>query len=475
MIALYIILALLAALLIFCSVRAVMLKSENESGAEHQQEFTDEEALERFRKILQKKTVWPKSGEIDYKEFDEFLPLLNELYPDFMKDTETEIINKYGILIKWKGTDNILEPVVLMAHYDVVEADESRWSYPPFEAQVHEGNIYARGTVDTKCILAALMEAASYLHKAGYAPKRDIWFSFTNNEETGGDTTPAIVEYFRKNNIKPWLVIDEGGAIVKSPALGVQEEFAMVGVSEKGVADVILTVFGEPGHSSTPRKTDSTVRLIKAIRKIEKNKFRSDISPVLEVMLKSIASKSGFAFRFIFANLWLFKPVVKKILETNGETAAMIRTTVALTELSGANQINIIPPKATAGFSVRIAPGESAEEAVNKIRSVAGENAEVYAEYEFEPSPVSDFTSEAFSFISDMVKRVYPNVNAVPYIMTGGTDSKHFAKICPNVFRFGGFRFTDENRAGMHGNNEFLSVENYYSGIDFYIELLRNL
>lgn len=475
MIVVYIILAVVLIVLGICAVRAVKLKSEKTEKAEIPQKFTDKEAVERFQRILQKKTVWPQSGEIDYKEFESFLPLLKELYPDFFNVAEAELVNDYGILIKWKGTQSELEPVVLMSHYDVVEADESQWKYPPFEAQIHDGDIIARGTVDTKCILAALLEAATALHKSGFTPKRDIWFSFSNNEETGGATSPAIVEYLNDKGVKPWIVIDEGGAIVKGPALGVKDEFAMIGVSEKGVADVTVTVSGEPGHSSTPSNSDSTVRLIRAIENIEKKKFKSGVSPVLEQMLKGIASKTGFAFRFVLGNLWLFKPIVKKILETNGETAAMIRTTTSLTMLSGANQINIIPPKASAGYSVRIAPGDTVEGVVEHIRKSAGENAEITVDYQFAPSPVSDFNGEEFRFIADTVSKVYPNVTSVPYIMTGGTDSKHFAKICPNVYRFAGIRFTDENRAGMHGNNESLSVENYYKGIDFYVELMSSL
>lgn len=475
MIIVYIVLAAVLIVLAVCAIRAAALKSENTEKSEPPQMFTDSEAIERFQKILQKKTVWPKNGEIDYKEFESFLPLLKDLYPDFFSIAETELINDYGILIKWSGSQSELEPVVLMSHYDVVEADESKWKYPPFEAQIHDGDIIARGAVDTKCILAALLEAASYLHKSGYKPRRDIWFSFSNNEETGGPTSPAIVEYLKSKNVKPWIVIDEGGAIVKGPALGVKEEFAMIGVSEKGVADVTVTVSGEPGHSSTPRKSDSTTRLIRAIESIEKNKFKSSVSPVLEQMLKGIASKTGFAFRFVLGNMWLFRPIVKKILESNGETAAMIRTTTALTMLSGANQINIIPPTASAGYSVRIAPGDTVEGVVEHIRNAAGENAEITVDYQFVPSPVSDFKGDAFIFISETVSKVYPNVTSVPYIMNGGTDSKHFARICPNVYRFAGIRFTDENRAGMHGNNESLSVENYYKGIDFYIELIRSL
>lgn len=473
MIVLFIILALILVLVGVCVVRALMLKPDTTVYPEHKQEFTDEEALERFRTVLQQKTIWPRNGEIDYAVFEEFLPLLNKLYPDIMSILESETINEYGILLKWKGKKSELQPVVLMSHYDVVAANESKWTYPPFGAEIHDETIWARGTVDTKCILCALLEAADYLNKKGFEPERDIYFFFTNNEETGGETTPATVKYFVDNNIQPWLVLDEGGAVFDSPALNVKETFAMIGVSEKGVADTIVTVSGEPGHSSTPSKNDSTTRLINAVKNIEENPCEAQIPELIRDMFGCIAPYASFVYRIIFANLWLFSGIVKKIMSGGKETSAMLRTTMALTGLKGSDVINIIPNQATATYSVRIAPWDSVKSVTDHIKKYAGDNAEVSVEYSCEPSPISDYKGEAFKTLEAAVHSAYPDVKIAPYLMTGGTDSKHFSRICPNVFRLSGFHFTKESLAGMHGNDEHLSIKDYYAGIDFYIEFIR--
>ena len=192
-------------------------------------------------------------------------------------------------------------------------------------------------------------------------------------------------------------------------------------------------------------------------------------------MLSGIAAYAPFGYRLIFANLWLFGPLVKKIMSRNGETAAMLRTTAALTKLRGSSEINSIPNVAEVGMSVRVAPWDSTESALSRLREAAGEHADVTYDYKFEPSPFSPTDCDAFRLLAETVDAVYPGVPAVPYVMNGGTDSKHFAAVWPNVYRFAGFRFTAEERAGMHGNDERLSVGSYLDGVRFYRKLLENL
>ena len=467
---------LAAALFAVLAVRANKLKQKE--VPEHdafQKEVDTQKAIRDFSLMLQKKTVWPRNETPDYSEFDSFLPLLKELYPRCFAAFETNIVNDYGILFRWKGKDETKAPVVLMAHYDVVAADESKWTLPPFCGEEHAGYIWGRGAVDTKCIIAALMEASETLLAEGFAPERDLYFSFTNNEETGGDTTPAVVEWFRARSIQPWFVLDEGGAIVHAPAFGVKKDFAMVGVSEKGVIDAIVNVRGVPGHSATPKDTDATTRLIKVCNEIEHHPFEAHLSSATKEMLRAIAGYASFGMRLVFANLWLFSPLVKLIMSQNAETNAMLRTTVALTKLKGSDVINVIPTTAQAGFSVRLAPWDNSEKVIKRLRTVAGEHTEISSEYTVEPSPVSPTDSDAFRLLAKTVDDVYPAVDAVPYVMNGGTDSKHFTAICDNVYRFGGFRFSNEERAAMHGNDEKLKTESFLDGIQFYLKLLMNL
>lgn len=458
-------------------IRAAMLKPPKvEQRAEFSPE-NDDAAIARFQKILRQKTVWNRDiSKIDYTDFNSFPDVLKETYPNVFSHVSVDIVNKYGIILKLKGTDSSLPPAVLMGHYDVVAADENEWKYPPFAAEIHEGSIYARGATDTKCIICAVLEAISRLIDEGCVPRRDIYFISTNNEEIGGDTTPAMVEWFKKQNIKPYIVLDEGGAVTDSLPLGVTTPFAMIGVSEKGGADVKLTVKSGGGHSSVPTEKDAPTQLIRALSNILDNPHKSEISDVVKTMFLSLAKYTSFLYKIIFGNLWLFSTVVVKIMKRSGITNAMICTTDALTMLSGSEQVNVLPTEASAGMSVRVTPGETVDEAVAHMKKVcSNNNINFDVVYSFEPSPVSDYHSEQYNRLREIIGGVYPDADITPYVMNGGTDSKHFAKECNCVYRFAGFEFSGDERAKVHGIDESLRVSSYLKGIEFYKNFIKDI
>ena len=136
---------------------------------------SQQRSIERFQVIIRKKTISDRNGDIDKEEFDSFLPMLKEIYPDVFAVVECQLINEYGILIRWKGKNSSLPPVVLMAHYDVVSDKDQDWKYPAFEAEIHEGCVWGRGSIDNKCIFTGILEAMEALILDGFTPERDIY------------------------------------------------------------------------------------------------------------------------------------------------------------------------------------------------------------------------------------------------------------------------------------------------------------
>ena len=225
------VLIVVAVLAIVLVVNAIRLKpTPVQDPLPESSEMGSDEAVERFREILRSKTVWAAADpDADHTAFDEFVPKLRTLYPRVFEACELEMVDTYGISLLWKGEDCEAAPIVLMAHHDVVEADPAGWSHDPFAAEIADGKIYARGAVDTKCIWAALMEAAETLIAEGYVPPRDVYFFSSNTEEDGGDTAPHMVERLKEIGRVPYMVLDEGGALIENPPLGVKGEFAVVG------------------------------------------------------------------------------------------------------------------------------------------------------------------------------------------------------------------------------------------------------
>ena len=205
---LFAVLAVAAAVVAVCLIRAARLKAKPSGNAEHKKEFDDDTAaVDRFCEILRKKTVWPRNGNIDYAEFDAFLPLLKRLYPAAFAVLEENIINNYGILLRWKGKKPGAKPFVLMAHYDVVEVDESKWDYPPFGAEIHDGSVYARGALDTKCIISAELEAVTYLIEKALSLRATSGFHTQTMRRRAETLPPLLLSSLSKTQLSPALCL----------------------------------------------------------------------------------------------------------------------------------------------------------------------------------------------------------------------------------------------------------------------------
>ena len=217
--------------------------------------------------MVQYETVSVK-GLNQREKFLGFHKVLEELFPLVHKNLEKKEIDG-NLLFKWEGEKHD-KPIVLMSHQDVVAA-EGKWEKDPFGGEISDGKVWGRGSADTKCSVMAFFEAVEELLKEGYKPKQDIYLSSSCTEEVGGDGCPKIVNELKKNNVKPWLVVDEGGAIVDEPIGGVKGKFAMIGIVEKGMGNLEFSAKSNGGHSSYPAKNSPIARLSKFVVDIEKH------------------------------------------------------------------------------------------------------------------------------------------------------------------------------------------------------------
>ncbi|MBQ7296407.1 MAG: M20/M25/M40 family metallo-hydrolase [Clostridia bacterium] len=437
----------------------------------------NQRSVERFRAMIRKKTISDKEGNFDKEVFASFLPMLKEMYPAVFAVVESQLINEYGILLHWKGKDSSLQPVVLMAHHDVVSDEGQDWKYPAFEAEIHEDCIWGRGTIDTKCIIAGVLEGMDKLIGEGFTPERDIYFASSNCEEVAGDTMPKIVEWFKENSIKPWFVLDEGGAIMHNLPMGIKKPHAMVALSEKGWATVKLEVKAKnAAHTAKASgKVSAPVKLINALTALEKNPMPAVITPALEGMLKSFAPCVGAPLNAVFKNVSVFRPIIKKAMESNADTAAMIRSVINLVSIDAPSSDGTPAETAVATLKVRIAPHDSYDSIVEHIKKTVGEDINIISEKVSPAPPISDYETKSFAYIKSTLLKVFPDIGVSPFILNAGTDSRHFAPVCSEVYRFGAFRLTDELFSTVHGANERMPVKDYLKCVEFYTEFMRGL
>jgi carboxypeptidase PM20D1 len=417
---------------------------------------------------------------IDWAQFDRFVDELERLYPLVHSTLERDRVAGHSLLFRWRGADSA-RPAVLMAHYDVVPATDEGWEHPPFAAEL-EGSgddllIWGRGTIDDKGSLVAILEAVESSLAAGFVPTRDVYLSFGHNEETTGAGATAIVDELESRGVSPGLVLDEGGAVVERVFPGVDAPLAVIGVSEKGISTLTLTVEQEGGHASTPPRMTATARLARAIVRLQARPFPARFGPTTRATVSTVARHARQPFRFVFSQLWLTAPLLLRVLSRSSEeTSAMVRTTAAVTMLRGSSAVNALAETASASINLRVAVGSSVAEAVAHVsRAIDDDKVRIEVEHPNEPSPVSPSTGPAWDALAAAVGAVYPTAVVTPYVQLGASDSRHFSRLSDTIYRFTPFELSKAERGTLHARNERLHVATWLRGIEFYRELISRL
>ncbi len=365
-----------------------------------------------------------------------------------------------------------------MAHLDVVPVDEDApWRHPAWGAEIHDGAIWGRGTLDDKGQLVAIAEAVERLLERGFVPAQDVWLSFGSTEEVSGETAGLAVDALRERGVAPWFVLDEGGAVAAQAFPGIDPPLGVVGVTEKGVTNLELRVDGRGGHASTPTRGDAVARLARAISRLDRSPMPSSVpAPTLE-LFRRIAPHAPAALRPLMANARRLQPILSRALVAAGpEAAAMTRTTLAVTTLSASPAVNVIASTARAGVNARVMVGDTVDAVVDHVRrTIKDDGVSVSVLEAGEATPVSPHDDDAFRLIESAIEAVFPEAVPTPYVMMAATDSRFFTAICDRVYRFAPFRMTKAQREAIHSYDEHLGVEDFLDGITFYERLLEDL
>lgn len=450
---------------------------ESETFLTHQ-----EDLIQNLSKAIRFQTIsYQEVEKRNSNEFKNFITFLQKAFPLVFQKLEFKRINEYAILLKWTGRDTSKKPVVLMGHYDVVPAEESKWEYPPFEGKIVENFLYGRGSLDDKITVVGILQAAEFLLSIGFQPQRTLFLSFGHDEEIGGiEGAKTIVEYLEKNQIYPEFVIDEGGAITIGIVPGIQKPVATIGIAEKGYVSLKLIAKGKGGHSSTPPENTAIEDLAKAIQRLSENPFPYRLTFVQEKMFEYIGSHFPFLQKMAFANLWLFKPIILSNLKKSDAGRASLHTTMVPTIIKGGIKENIIPTEAEVILNFRILPGDSKETIKKHIRNLTKDlNIEIIElPFESDPTPISGIEGEegiGFKKITETLKTINSDFVIAPYLVLGATDVRYFTKITKNTYRFLPVYLTDEGMKTIHNHNERISLDSIRLALKFYAILIYNL
>lgn len=427
--------------------------------------------IEKLSALLRFPTV--AGPQEDPAAFSGCREAIHALFPEVAGACERHLIAGRGLVYHWRGKAQD-KPWVLMAHYDVVPAPDEGWDRPPFSGDIAEGFIHGRGAVDTKGTLAAMLEAAEGLIGEGFVPEQDIYFCFSGDEEIYGPTTEAIIQWLKDNKALPYMVLDEGSQVESAVAPGFSGRAALVGVAEKGMAQIRLSVTGPGGHASRPPRESQAMILAQALTRLNNKPFPWRIDSPVKEALKTISPQTAWPYRLMYRFPGVFKPLITRYAgKQAGSRAALFHTTIALTQLAGSAAANVLPITATAGLNLRLLPGNSLDEAVIHIQKALGEpRVKVDLVAGNAASPLSEMDGPAFARIKQAVEATWPGALTLPALMVGATDAYHYSAICPRVYRFSPLHISPDISASVHAANERLPVQALEEAVSFYRALI---
>jgi carboxypeptidase PM20D1 len=457
--------------------------SGQEAGAEAGPpiELDDAGVLARLGEAIRFPTISHEAeGAMDREAFEGFIGWVERSYPAVMGELSVRRIGGYSLLMTWPGSDPGLPPVLFAGHYDVVPVvpgTESAWTHPPFAGTVADGYVWGRGALDNKNAVVGLLEAVSWMIARGERPQRTIYLSFGHDEEVGGEAgAGAVTETLRSEGVRLAWTLDEGSFVLQDVFPGVDMPLAIVNTAEKGILTLDIVARGVGGHSSMPPPRTAVGLLAESIVSLQERPLPGGIEGLTESTFDAIGPYMPLGQRVLFANRWLFGPLLERELGKVAFTNAMLRTTTAPTMLSGSPKSNVLPIEAVATVNFRIHPRDTIDGVVEHVRdAVAHENVEVRVGGGREPSTVSDHRSEGFGLIARAVRNEFGSLVVAPGLMVAASDTRHYGQIADDAFRFNPMIVTEAEVAGFHGTNERVSTAGMLKGVRTYVRLLRML
>jgi carboxypeptidase PM20D1 len=440
--------------------------------------FDTNAAAARLGEAIRFQTVSRQDAtQNEWDQWDGFQAWLQRSYPTVHRQLTRELVAERTLIYKWQGSDASAQPIILMAHQDVVPVTpgtEKDWNYPPFAGTFAENAVWGRGSVDDKGSLVSLFEAMEALAVSGFKPKRTIWLVSGHDEEVGGEGAKAAAAFLKARSVRALFTLDEGSAIIDDAPV-VNRPAILIGIAEKGYATMKVTANATGGHSSMPPAEIGTVNLAKAVIAINNNQFPLELKPPVSLMLGALAKEKGGITKIAIANQWLLGGSVRKQIGATPAGRAMLHTTIAPTMLEGSPKENVLPQSATALVNFRIASWSNSKEIMaHTKRAVGGLPVDLtWVKDPREPSPVSSTQSQGWNLISATAQADLPGAVVAPYLVVGGTDSRNMTPVSDDVYRFFAVRLKTKDTAMIHGTNEHMTLDNLKRMISFYARLIK--
>lgn len=363
-------------------------------------------------------------------------------------------------------------PVVWQAHVDVVTTAEQTWQHPPFAADIVDGDLWGRGTLDDKGA-AAMMTVALLRAKAqGITPPGDIIFTVLADEEADADYgAKFLVEDHPEHFEGARFAIGEGGGV--SVTMGGKKCYVIM-LAEKQICWMRLTLRGRAGHGSVPLRGQAMAKLSRVLRVLDRKQLPVHITPTVRQMITGMSDALPFPQNLVLRQL-LNPALTDRVLGLLGDKgahlSASLHNTASPTIVRGGEKINVIPGKITLELDGRLLPGFTPDDMTRELRALLGNDIDLVVErYEPGPQPAD---MERYAVLADIIRKADPEGIPVPYLVSGVTDARHFAKLGIQSYGFIPMQIPDELIKTIHAADERIPVATLEWGTQVLLETLK--
>lgn len=426
-----------------------------------------DEAVKRAVEYLRINTSNPPGNEDQTMRF--FARIFDDEGIPF--DTASSAPGRGNIWARLKGGREAA--LVLLHHMDVVPADPRYWTADPFAATEKDGMVYARGALDTKTLGIMELEAFLALHRLKVPLARDVIFLATADEEAGGTFGAGwVVTHHPEAFAGAGLLLNEGGEGTEADG---RKEFG-VEITQKVPLWLDLVSTGRPGHGSVPPINSSVDRLIRALERLRTHEFAPRIVPTVDAYFRALAATAEPEWKGAYTDIAKAAADPNTLLRLQLDhpgLAALTRNTCAITVLRASDKINVIPPEARAQLDCRLLPDQDPAAFIGEVEAVLDDpDIKVQRILGFTPA-VSGTDTPLYRAIVDVTRRHFPDANIVPAVSTAFTDSHFFRDRGVASYGFAPILIPEQDEAGIHGNNERLSLDNIRRGTAMILEIVQ--
>jgi acetylornithine deacetylase/succinyl-diaminopimelate desuccinylase-like protein len=357
-----------------------------------------------------------------------------------------------NVIARLQGADPSRGALLIHGHVDVVPADATEWTVDPFSGAVRDGYVWGRGAVDMKDMVAMTVAVARDFKRTGYVPPRDLIFAFMSDEEAGSalgsqwlvDHHPELFEGATE------AVSEVGGFSIPTSA---DSRAYLIAAAEKGVAWAHLTATGRAGHGSMINDDNAVSRIAQAVARLAAHEFPLTRTATVDALLASITQLTGLEFPEED-----LESAVAKVGPVARILNATLRNTANPTMLKAGYKVNVIPSTATATVDCRVLPGSEGTFR-DEVARIVGDDVQI--EWTFQPPLEFPFEGTLVDAMTAALRAEDPNGTAVPYMLSGGTDNKAFARLGVAGYGFAPLRLPADLdfSALFHGVDERVPVD----------------